>query len=231
MGIGNQIADWLRNPTYPEVKYGMWLSWDGGQTVFPFAQLPEKITVKTGTKTETVSIAGLGEIAIRQGRPAITISFSSFFPKTAYQGADSSKLADPILIVQELQQKMENKEPARFASTSCNLNMYVIIESLQFYEKGGDVGTLWYDITLKEYREVSARWVDLEQMGLVDTQPRIDNTVKPNTYIVQDGDCLWNIAQRFYGDGWKYIDIFIANMETLHYNIFELYTGTVLVLP
>lgn len=212
-------------------KYGMWLAWDGGQTVFSFLQLPEKITVKTGTKTETVSIAGLGDIAIRQGRPAITISFSGFFPAAGYYGIDKTALVDPMKIVQGLQEKMEAKEPARFACTACNLNMYVIIESFQYYEKGGDPKTIYYDITLKEYREVSARWVDLEQMGLANTQPRVDNTVKPNTYIVQDGDCLWNIAQRFYGDGWKYIDIFIANMETLHYNIFELYTGTTLVLP
>lgn len=214
-------------------KYGMWLAWDGGQTVVSFLQLPEKITVKTGTKTETVSIAGLGDIAIRQGRPAMTITFSGFFPAHAYPSIDKTALVDPIQIVTGLQEKMDAKEPARFATTACNLNLYVIIENFQYYEKGGDPKTLYYDITLKEYKEVQARWVDLTPQTAVidDTQPRIDNTTVPQTYTVQTGDCLWAIARRFYGDGSRHLEIYEANKDVIGGNPNLIYTGQVLVIP
>lgn len=34
-------------------------------------------------------------------------------------------------------------------------------------------------------------------------------------YEVVRGDCLWNLAKRFYGDGMRYIDIYNANRETM----------------
>ena len=38
-------------------------------------------------------------------------------------------------------------------------------------------------------------------------------TTHSTTYTVQPGDCLWTIAQHFYGDGGNYIRIFDANQR------------------
>jgi len=35
------------------------------------------------------------------------------------------------------------------------------------------------------------------------------------SYEVVRGDCLWNLAKRFYGNGMKYIDIYNANRESM----------------
>ena len=56
--------------------------------------------------------------------------------------------------------------------------------------------------------------------------------VKNKTYKVKTGDCLWNIAKYFYGDGSKYMTIYNANP-----NVFKgrspnlIYTGEVLTIP
>lgn len=39
--------------------------------------------------------------------------------------------------------------------------------------------------------------------------------VKVDNYTVQSGDTLWRIADRLYGDGEKYVEIFEANREDL----------------
>lgn len=35
------------------------------------------------------------------------------------------------------------------------------------------------------------------------------------SYTVAGGDCLWNIAKRFYGNGARYMDIYNANVDTI----------------
>lgn len=50
------------------------------------------------------------------------------------------------------------------------------------------------------------------------------------TYTVVKGDCLWNIAKRFYGSGVKYALIYNANREIIK-NPSLIYPGQVLVIP
>ena len=52
----------------------------------------------------------------------------------------------------------------------------------------------------------------------------------PVTYIVQKGDNLWNIAQRVYGDGYKWTAILGSN-ENLRENAEVLNEGTEILLP
>lgn len=67
--------------------------------------------------------------------------------------------------------------------------------------------------------------VNTGKQGSVSSVP---NAISTNTYTVQHGDCLWTIAVRAYGDGYKWSEIANAN------NIRSpdlIYSGTVLKLP
>ena len=41
--------------------------------------------------------------------------------------------------------------------------MYVTVESFQYSESGGDVGTYEYSLTLKEYRSARVRQINLDK--------------------------------------------------------------------
>ncbi len=60
---------------------------------------------------------------------------------------------------------------------------------------------------------------------------RVDNTVQPKTYTVVGGDCLWNIAKQFYGDGAQYVQIYNANKSVIGGNPNLIYPGQVLTIP
>ncbi len=62
------------------------------------------------------------------------------------------------------------------------------------------------------------------QNNVATTQP----TITEKTYTVVKGDCLWNIAIRAYGDGYKWVQIAKANNLT-HPDL--IYPGNVFVLP
>ena len=51
------------------------------------------------------------------------------------------------------------------------------------------------------------------------------------TYTVVKGDCLWNIAKRFYGSGAKYTLIYNANKSVIGGNPNLIYPGQVFTIP
>ena len=50
------------------------------------------------------------------------------------------------------------------------------------------------------------------------------------TYTVQPGDTLWSLAQRFYGNGYMWPDIYYANEAHIH-DPNEIYVGQELTIP
>ena len=54
---------------------------------------------------------------------------------------------------------------------------------------------------------------------------------KPKTYTVKSGDCLYNIAKKYYGDGSKYTKIYEANKKIIGSNPNLIKAGQVLTIP
>ena len=53
---------------------------------------------------------------------------------------------------------------------------------------------------------------------------------KQSTYTVKSGDCLWNIAKKYLGDGSRYNEIYNLNKDKIK-NPNLIYAGQVLTLP
>jgi len=212
----------------------MWLTFDGEKQKMQFPIHPESIQVKIGSKNTSVDISGLGEITIMQDRPAVVISFSAFFPATMCQGLQTARLTSPRVLTDKIWNWKNSTKPVRFLVTGTNLNMYCTIEELRCEEHGGDVGTIHYSITLKEYREVSVRKISVDSSGAAtvpqNTETRTDNRVTPSTYTVVAGDCLFNISQRLLKSSSRYMEIYELNKDKIS-NPNLIYPGQVLKLP
>lgn len=111
--------------------------------------------------------------------------------------------------------------------------------------KPGD--SLW-KIAVAEYGD-GYKWVEIahanatENPDLIETGQEIDlpslqsqteakkpPSPKPDNYIVKRGDYLWKLAIEFYGDGFKWVDIWKANRDQVK-NPDLLYVGVLLTLP
>lgn len=55
-------------------------------------------------------------------------------------------------------------------------------------------------------------------------------TVQTRTYTVKKGDCLWNIAKKYYGKGSEYPKIYNANKDKIK-DPNKIYPGQVLTIP
>lgn len=212
-------------------KYQMWLTFNGEKEKIRLPVLPEKFKITMGTKDQSVDVAGLGEILVAQSRPATEFSFSSFFPAAAFPGIAVSYVTKPKTLKDKITEWKNSTKPVHLIVTGLDIDVYCRITKFVPSEEGGDVGTIKYDITLKEFREPKVRQVKVEvktQTATVQNTPaRTDNTTQPTTYTVKKGDCLWNIAKKFLGNGAKYMQIYNLNKNIIK-NPNLIYVGQVL---
>ncbi len=115
---------------------------------------PEKFSVKIKGKNDYYDLLEIGEVVIPYGAGLRSFSFSSLFP------ADR----EPKNYVAYLENLLLRKAPVRLivVDTLCNddsrmdLNLPVVIESFEYWEQGGEPGTIYYHLNLSEYREYQA---------------------------------------------------------------------------
>ena len=216
-------------------KYQMWLTYNAEKEKIQLPVLPETFKTNNGSSNDSMDITRLGEIINKQSRPAVEFRFSSFFPAARFPGVQVSSLTKPLELVQKINSWKASKKPVHFIATACGVDLYCSIEKFNYSEEGGDPGTYQYDITLKEYREITVRQVKVDipskEATVEKEEARVDNSVQPKTYTVKSGDCLWNIAKQFYGSDSDYTKIYNANKETIGGNPNLIYPGQVLTLP
>lgn len=84
--------------------------------------------------------------------------------------------------------------------------------------------------------EVSRKWVGESakkpSSGSSSTPSKtpVTPTTQTRTYTVKKGDCLWNIAKKYYGKGSLYTKIYNANKDKIK-NPNKIYPGQVLKIP
>ena len=232
--------------------YQIWLTANGEQEKLMLPVNPLVFDVTSGSKHDSVDIVGLGEITIMQGRPALLISFSSFFPATYFSGCKVKNPTAPLTLVQTIMKWQRSDQPIHLIATEMGIDMYCTIESFPYSESGGDVGTFSYTLTLKEYRSVTVRKVDTSTGNTVvalasasasntavttmayvpkASEARVDNTVQPSTYEVKQGDSLFTIAKEVYGDSSQYMKIYNANKGIIGSDPTQLTAGMILTIP
>ncbi len=217
------------------IKYQIWLTYNAEKEKIRLPVLPESFKTVNGSNNESVNITELGETVIMQSRSALKFSFSSFFPAARFPGIQTENIIKPLSLIQKINSWKAGKTPVHFIVTACGVDVYCTIEDFQYSEEGGDPGTYQYSITLKEYRAIEVRQVKVDMKkktaSVAKNEPRVDNSVRPQTYTVKSGDCLWNIAKKLYGSGSQYTKIYNINKNLIGGNPNLIYPGQVLSIP
>lgn len=199
--------------------------------------LPAKLNVSSPGKNERVTVLDLGEVLLLRKKGLRILSWESFFP------ADSApyttgQVRDPISIIQAIQKARDSKTPVRFLITGTDLecNIRMGIESFEYEERSGELGDLYYTIKLYEWKDTSPKKIVLPEKKNTPAKTQEPARAgkpekKSKTYTVKKGDCLWNIAKKFYGKGSDYTKIYNANKGTIGKNPNLIYPGQVFTIP
>lgn len=194
-------------------NYRMFIILGGQQLEVPV--LPAELSVGSGSRNETAVVLKLGQINILRGLALRTIKWKSFLPAHNAPYVTGG-LPNPAEWIRAIQAARDNEQSGRFliTGTDLDINMACAVESLDYSEKGGEVGDVYYTITLKEWKSYSASRVSVSSGSVKKAHPvragkPAEATAK--TYPVKAGDSLWAIAQKVYGDGSKYPQLYEKN--------------------
>ena len=160
----------------------MWITYNAEKEKLRIPVNPEEFVVSVGTKDKSVDIVGLGEILVAQSKVAREFSFSSFFPAQKFPGIQTGKVEKKPTTLRDTLMKWKNsKKPVHLIVTEHGIDCFCRITKFRPTEKGGDVGTIYYDITLKEYTEVTIRQITIKKETPTTPKkstPRADNRSK-----------------------------------------------------
>lgn len=201
-----------------------------------FPLTPTEITVSDSAQMKTWNVIQLGELTFPRGRQARKYDFAVTLP-----GEDRANLPfvrnwqDPQLITAQLDNWRNQGTAVQFVVTDTDINQSVYLQNVSKKFHGG-FGDIDCQLSLVEARSLSVPTQDQVNTTVATASgpspaARPTNTI-PASYVVQDGDTLWSIAQRLYGDGSLWGQIYTANQMALGSDpLAALVPGTQLTIP
>lgn len=216
-----------------------------GKTLLPVA--PETLQVKIDSANKTYTLINDGEINVLKTPGLTDIEFDALLPNVKYPFAtykDGFVRAKSFLEV--LKNYKQDKESFQFIVTRTlpngqmlfDTNMTVSLESYTIKEDAKNTGLdVEVTIKLKQYREYATKTCTISKKSSKTkaSKKKVRSTkgspkTKNQSYTVKKGDCLWNIAKRYYGNGSKYTLIYNANKDKIK-NPNLIYPGQILTIP
>lgn len=216
-----------------------------GKTLLPVA--PEKLQLKIKGANKTYTLINEGEINVLKTPGLTDIEFDALLPNVRYPFATyKSEFIGAKTFLEVLKKYKQDKETFQFIVTRTfpngkmlfDTNMKVSLESYTIKEDAKNYGMdVMVTIKLKQYRDYVTKTCNIQSASsnpkaVVQSARPVENPPKPTnqTYTVVKGDCLWNIAKKFYGDGSKYTVIYNANKDKIK-NPNLIYPRQVLTIP
>lgn len=189
---------------------------------------PQDYTVSVSNRNTVTNVIQIGDINLIGKTGLREVTLSSFFPAKKYNFGNY--LGDPLSTVNTIEGWRTSGDPCRVVIGRV-LNMECTIESFSWGEQD-HTGDIYFTIKLKEYKRIKTKKTTTQGTTTVqrDTKPAETN----RTYTVKAGDCLWKIAQQFYGNGAEYPKIYEANKAVIDaHNGGKnmIWAGDVLVIP
>lgn len=207
---------------------------------------PSELELKIGNNNKTVALINEGQINILKKAELTDITFECEIPQVKYPYAVyKSGFQAASYFLNYFESLKTSQESFQFIVARAlpngkalfSTNIKVSMEDYKIMEESKNGFDLTIKVKLKQYREYATKTVNITlssskpQATVQQTRSTEHPAASSQTYTVVSGDCLWNIAKRFYGNGAKYTIIYDANRDVVGGNPNLIYPGQVLTIP
>lgn len=207
---------------------------------------PSKVKVKINNQNDTLTLINGEEINILKEPGLTDVSFDLLLPQVSYPFTNGgAQSADYYLSLFE--RLKTSKQPFQFILNRSMpsgrrlfyTNLTVGMEDYQITDDAEEGFDITVTVSLKQYRHYGTKTVKMQPATTQEStptatveQPQRETSQAPQqtTYTVKSGDCLWNIAKKYLGDGSRYNEIYNLNKDKIT-NPNLIYAGQVLTLP
>lgn len=213
---------------------------------------PQKLQTKISNKNKTINLINDGEINLQKVPGLTEFSFDILLPNVKYPFATyKNGFKNAKYFLNNFEKLKVNQKTFQFIVSRAlpngkvlyDTNIKVTLEDYSITEDAKDGFDSTVNIKLKKYKDYSTKKIKIKKKNkkvvAVKKKTRPAPTKKSNnsnnksnikTYTVKKGDCLWNIAKRFYGSGSQYKKIYNANKDKIK-NPNLIYPKQVLIIP
>ncbi len=215
-----------------------------GKVLMPVT--PAKVTVKVNNQNNTITLINGEEIHILQSAGLTSVTFDLLFPHTPYPFANKAVQSAQYYITL-LERLKTGKQPFQWILHRMKLdgtslffsNLTVALEEYEIKEDAEEGFDIIVSVKLKQWKAYGTKKVTVKQPTAPHEKAKVSiqnppreqtNAPKTNTYTVKKGDCLWNIAKKYLGNGARYTEIYDLNKSKMQ-NPNLIYPGQVLTLP
>lgn len=206
---------------------------------------PSKVTVKINNQNKTMTLINGEEINILKTAGLSDVSFELLLPQVSYPFSNGGAQSASYYL--SLFERLKtSKEPFQFILNRQKpgggmfhyTNLTVGLETYEITDDAGAGFDVKVKVNLKQYKAYGTKTVTIKPATTTETPkatvqeaPRPTETApKTSTYTVKSGDCLWNIAKKYLGDGSRYTEIYNLNKDKIK-NPNLIYPDQVLTLP
>lgn len=191
---------------------------DNGKLYFPVN--PSQINYRSATHFKEYNILNLGSAKVPSGEDIITIGWESFFPgdnianlpfvrqKTILkEGTTDLGKTTPKELHQKLEEWRTSGKKLKLNISGTPFSFWCYIDSYEATLQDAH-GSIHYSIELSKKVNIS-----VETVAKKSGNSRVAKS--SSKYTVKKGDCLWNIAKKFYKDPTKWKKIYNANKTVI----------------
>ena len=208
------------------MNYGYEFYFKDGSDVLTFPITPATLNIKIGSNNKVVTLISEGDINILKSPSLIEVEFEARFPMRNYPY--SRRVKGFQTYFDKFKELKEKKKSFRFivarstpnGKETWDTNLLVALEEMEINEDADEGDDVLITFRLKQFKEYGVKVLPksyLKKTTSTANKPRPTENKASNskTYTVKSGDCLWNIAKAFYGNGAKYTVIYNANKSAI----------------
>lgn len=237
-------------------KFGYDFYFKIGEEVLTLPITPASLKMNIGSNNKVVTLINEGDINIIKSPALVEFEFEARFPMRSYPYSREALNFETYM--NTFTALKTEKTPFVFYVVRSTMDgrgtwgtvRRVTLEDLVVDEDADEGDDVIVSFNLKEYKDYGIRTINTPNTTKSTTStsgtPRnTDNkSSKATTYVVQPGDCLWNIAKAAYNDGSKWTVIYEANKAIIEStaekyrgkgkgssNGHWIYAGTTLIIP
>lgn len=210
---------------------------------------PQKLQIKINNANKTLSLINEGEINILKKAELSDIEFECELPQVKYPFAVyKSSFKNAEYFLNYFENLKTGLKPFQFIVSRTlpngkvlfSTNFKVTMESYTIDESAANGFDVTVKIKLKQWRDYGTKTVSIKTTSssttaAVEKKRSAESSPAPaetQSYTVVAGDCLWNIAKKYYGDGSLYTKLVEANQNVLASRSPNLiFAGDVLTIP